>query len=147
MIVDMRVQEGIQHDQNRFLYLPQASQRTSPHYPLVLCSMDTRVQRAIIVMEENLHRKVTEKEFERLAGLTAQHFSVLFKADTGEPPMRYLNGLRMARARELLESAVQSHLSIKEIAARVGCRDVSYFVRDFEKRFGLSPKRYRATTH
>lgn len=109
--------------------------------------MDTRVQRAIIFMEENLHRMVTERQFARQAGLTAQHFSVLFKADTGEPPMRYLNRLRMERARELLESAVQSHLSIKEIAACVGCRDVSHFVRDFEKRFGLSPKRYRATRH
>ena len=105
--------------------------------------MDTRVQRAIILMEENLHRMVTERQFARQAGLTAQHFSVLFKADTGEPPMRYLNRLRMERARELLESAVQSHLSVKEIAACVGCRDVSHFVRDFEMRFGLSPKRYR----
>ena len=37
-----------------------------------------------------------------------------------------------------------SRLSIKEIAAGVGCSDLSHFVRAFEKRFGLSPKRYRA---
>lgn len=109
--------------------------------------MDSRVQRAIIFMEENLHRKLTEKEFAHQAGLTAQHFSRLFKAYTGEPPMRYLNRSRMEKARELLESGGPPHLSIKEIAACVGCRDVSHFVRDFEKRFGLSPMRYRATQH
>lgn len=109
--------------------------------------MDSRVQRAIIFMEDNLHRKLTEKQFAQQAGATAQHFSLLFKAHTGEPPIRYLNRLRMEKAREILESTGTSHLSIKEIAACVGCRDVSHFVRDFEQRFGLSPKRYRATRH
>jgi AraC-like DNA-binding protein len=44
----------------------------------------------------------------------------------------------------LLEDDNSSTLSIKEIAAKVGCRDLSHFVRDFQQRFGLSPKRYRA---
>jgi transcriptional regulator GlxA family with amidase domain len=106
--------------------------------------MDSRIQQAISFMKETLSSKLTESELARQAGLTAQHFCVLFKAETGETPARYLNGLRMDRARELLEDDAHSRLSIKEIAACVGCHDLSHFVRDFEKRFGLSPKRYRA---
>jgi len=79
--------------------------------------MDYRVQQAIIFMKGNLHRKLTEKQFARKAGLTAQHFSRLFKAASGQPPMRYLNCLRMEKAREFLESAELSHLSIKQISA------------------------------
>lgn len=106
--------------------------------------MDSRIRHAITFMKENLDARSTEKEFAYQAGLTSQHFCVLFKAETGETPGRYLNRLRMDKARELLEDDDHSQLSIKEIAAGVGCSDLSHFVRDFEKRFGLSPKRYRA---
>ena len=51
----------------------------------------------------------------------------------------------MEKARELLESDEHSQLGIKEIATHVGFGDLSHFVRDFETRFGLSPKRYRIT--
>lgn len=107
--------------------------------------MDPRILHALVFMKENLSGKLTEQELAQRAGLTVQHFGVLFKAQTGETPGHYLSGLRMDKARGLLEEEDQSRLSIKEIAARVGCRDLSHFVRDFEKRFGLSPKRYRAT--
>ena len=105
--------------------------------------MDSRIRQAITHMRENLNVSITEKEFARQAGLTPQHFCVLFKTETGETPASYLNRLRMDKASELLVSDDHSRLSIKEIAASVGCRDMSHFVRDFEKRFGLSPKRYR----
>ena len=108
--------------------------------------MDSRIRQAIAFMEENLSAKVTENELAHRAGLTAQHFCVLFKGETGETPARYLNRLRMDKARELLDLDDHSHFSIKEIATNVGCNDLSHFVRDFQKRFGLSPKRYRAKT-
>jgi transcriptional regulator GlxA family with amidase domain len=108
--------------------------------------MDSRIRQTIKFMKENLSSKVSEKELAHQAGLTAQHFCVLFKTETGETPGRYLNRLRMDQARELLQDVDHSQLSIKEIAARAGCNDLSHFVRDFEKSFGLSPRRYRAKT-
>jgi AraC family transcriptional regulator of arabinose operon len=107
--------------------------------------MDSRIRHSIAYMRENLEAKLTEKALAQQAGLTPQHFCVLFKTETSETPTRYLNRLRMDQACELLASDGHSSLSIKEIATRVGCNDLSHFVRDFEKRFGLSPKRYRAT--
>lgn len=108
--------------------------------------MDSRIRQAIKFIEQNLSSKVTENELAHRAALTAQHFCVLFKAETGETPARYLNRLRMDEARELLEDDDHSQLSIKEIATTAGCNDLSHFVRDFERRFGLSPKRYRTKT-
>ena len=107
--------------------------------------MDSRIWHSMKYMKENLDAKLTEKELAKQAGLTAQHFCVLFKTETCETPARYLNKLRMDQACELLANDGHSQLSIKEIAARVGCNDLSHFVRDFEKRFGLSPKRFRAS--
>jgi transcriptional regulator GlxA family with amidase domain len=79
--------------------------------------MDSRIQHSIKFMEQNLSSRLTEKELAHQSGLTAQHFCVLFKAETGETPARYLNRLRMDKARELLEDDDHSRLSIKEIAA------------------------------
>jgi transcriptional regulator GlxA family with amidase domain len=95
-------------------------------------------------MKQNLKRKLTERELAEKTGVSPQHFCALFKSETGETPLRYLNRLRMDKARELLEDRDASHLSIKEIAAKVGCHDLSHFVRSFQQRFGLSPRRYRA---
>ena len=95
--------------------------------------MDSRIRQAIAFMKQNLDMKLTEKELAQSAGLTPQHFCVLFKSETGETPARYFHGLRMDKARELLADGDQSRLSIKEIAAGVGCNDLSHFVRDFEK--------------
>ena len=47
----------------------------------------------------------------------------------------------MQRAKELTET---TFLSVKEIMNSVGISDPSHFVRDFEKRFGLSPAKLRA---
>ena len=105
--------------------------------------MDPRIRQAINFMNENLNRKVTERELADIAGVSPQHLCALFKNEIGETPVRYLNRLRMEKARELLEGDDAPALSIKEIAAKVGCRDLSHFVRDFQQRFGLSPRRYR----
>ena len=105
--------------------------------------MDPRIQKTIDFMREELSRRLTERELADKAGVSAQHLCHLFKNEIGETPVRYLNQLRMETARELLEAEDTSSLSIKEIAARVGCRDMSHFVRDFQQRFGLSPRRYR----
>lgn len=106
--------------------------------------MDSRIHQAIAFMKENLHARLSEKDLAHRAGLTPQHFCVLFKTETLATPARYLNRLRMDKACELLADDDSSQLSIKEIAAVVGCHDLSHFVRDFEKQNGISPKRYRA---
>ena len=107
--------------------------------------MDPRILQAVNFMNEHLNRKVTERELADMTGVSPQHLCALFKNELGETPVRYLNRLRMEKARELLEDNDASALSIKEIAAKVGCRDLSHFVRDFQQRFGLSPRRYRAS--
>lgn len=105
--------------------------------------MDPRIQQAVAFMKQNLDRKLTERELADKIGVSPQHLCAMFKTEIGETPIRYLNQVRMEKARELLENDGASALSIKEVAARVGCRDLSHFVRDFQQRFGLSPRRYR----
>jgi two-component system response regulator YesN len=101
------------------------------------------MESALAFIGENLARDLSDINISRHVGITPTHLCRLFKAELGEAPMQHVQRLRMKLACELLLSDEYPHLGIKEIAAKVGCNDVSHFVRDFEKWFGLSPKRYR----
>jgi AraC-like DNA-binding protein len=63
-----------------------------------------------------------------------------FRETTGMPIHQHAIAARLGRAKHLLE---QPDLSIKQVAARTGYRDVFYFNRHFTKVFGVSPGRYR----
>jgi AraC-like DNA-binding protein len=102
--------------------------------------MDYRVQSVIALLEKHLQRDWTAGRLSQCVNLSPSRLHQLFKEETGVPPARYLRLLRMGRAKELLET---THLSVKEIMARVGVADESHFVRDFKKAYGATPARYR----
>jgi len=65
----------------------------------------------------------------------------IFKREYGETPYEYLIGRRLELARELLRS---TNMLIKEVAYRSGFADEHYFSSVFRRRFGLTPREYRA---
>ena len=54
-------------------------------------------------MEQQLSRKITLTELAYTAGLSVSQLTRLFRSDTGSTPCAFLNRLRMARARVLVE--------------------------------------------
>ena len=103
--------------------------------------MDKRVEKIIQMMREDVRGELSLGEFAQSVNLSVWRLCHIFKSDVGMPPIRYLRQLRMARAKELLES---SFLSVKEIAFQVGLNDESHFVRDFKSTYGYSPALYRS---
>lgn len=99
-----------------------------------------KVAEAIIYMSDHLQERLRVAALARLAGLSAGYFGGLFKAQTGCSPREYLQLLRMHRACQMLR---QTHLSIKEIAARLGYQDPFHFSRQFKAFEGFSPSQYR----
>ncbi len=61
-------------------------------------------------------------------------------SEVGVSPQRYVNKVRLEKAKELLESGV---LSVKEISAEIGFPNVSSFCRGFKARYGTTPREYR----
>lgn len=106
--------------------------------------MDWRVRAVIAYAGENLHRRATHEELARHVGLSSSRLRHLFKAETKSPLSQYLASLRIEKAQALLET---SSLSVKEISAMVGYAHASHFARDFKKRMGAPPARYRARFH
>jgi AraC family transcriptional regulator of arabinose operon len=103
--------------------------------------MDPRVCRVIEIMNAEFHRALSPEELARTVNLSDSRLRHVFKLETGTSLVHYLRQLRMARAKDLTET---TFLTVKEIMAAVGFQDASHFVRDFQKVYGLSPKRTRA---
>ena len=69
------------------------------------------------------------------AGLSRYHFSRVFRAAVGLPPHAYLVGVRVERARVLLEAG----RPIAEVAGDVGFADQAHLTRRFKAVHGVTP--------
>ncbi len=95
--------------------------------------------------QEYLRQHVTERvsvdELAAMARLSPSHFATRFRRETGVTPLRYQTQLRMARARELLDT---TDSPVGLVADRVGYADPFYFARQFKAVHGVSPTAYRS---
>jgi AraC-like DNA-binding protein len=96
------------------------------------------VRRAATYLRDNIAVNVTLDELARTVGSSKFHLVRQFRAVAGVPPHTYQIGLRVLRARRLLE---QGH-GAAEVAARTGFADQSHLHRHFRSRLGITPGRY-----
>ena len=64
----------------------------------------------------------------------------LFKKNTGQTPVEYINRYRLDRAKALLK---EPNHSVLDIALTCGFQNVGYFIRVFKDRFGVTPGVFR----
>jgi AraC-like DNA-binding protein len=88
-----------------------------------------------------LERPWTLNEMAESCGLRRTTFANYCNEITNVSPMDYLNGLRIKRARELLE--MESDRTITDIAALCGFDTSQYFATRFRHEVGSSPREYR----
>lgn len=70
----------------------------------------------------------------------AAYIGQLFKRDFGEPFSEYLKKVRIEKSKELLKN---NKYNVKEISAKVGFQNETYFNAVFKKSTGLSPLEYK----
>jgi transcriptional regulator GlxA family with amidase domain len=92
-------------------------------------------------LEQTLSSFITVEHMAGQADMSARHFSRLFREETGLSPGRYLEQLRLDRARELLEAG-ESRLKV--IADRCGFERTERLRKVFLRRFGVTPGQYLA---
>ncbi len=92
-------------------------------------------------IEGNLHSTLQTARLANELGFSADHFSRLFRETFDTPPQRYIMGVRIKRASELL---CCTSLTVADIAHKTGFADQSHLTRRFTREFGLSPSQWRA---
>ena len=99
------------------------------------------VNKAKEYVASNYHKKLTVEEIATALYIDRQYLRNLFVKYTGASTKEYLDGYRMARAKELLELP---YVSVSDVAASVGYSDPLAFSKAFRKHSGESPKEYSA---
>ncbi|NJP67681.1 GlxA family transcriptional regulator [Streptomyces spiramenti] len=91
---------------------------------------------------EHLAEPITVGRLAACESLSVRAFSRRFRDETGMPPLRWLIGQRVARARQLLE---ETDLPVEAVAARAGFGTAVALRQQLHAAVGVSPTAYRAT--
>jgi AraC family transcriptional activator FtrA len=92
--------------------------------------------------ERHLHERLSTSRLAAIARMTRRTFFRRFSAMTGRTPAEWLTGLRVARARDLLET---SRKPIERVAWDCGFGSAATMRHHFHQRLKLSPASYRAS--
>lgn len=93
-----------------------------------------------VYLQENYDKPVDFSALADSLAVSAPYLSKLFHEQTGSSPSKYLTDIRMRQARKLL---MDTNLTVKEIAVRVGFPDPFHFSRSFRNAVGISPVQFR----
>jgi AraC-like DNA-binding protein len=102
--------------------------------------VDRRIETVLGLIDRDIRCAPRVPALAREARLSVSRLHELFRQATGAGPGSYIRARRFEEARRLL---LGTHLSVKEVAEQVGFHDDSHFVRDFERIYGMSPRKFR----
>src|SRR5690348_10482508 len=108
--------------------------------PLKTDHSDDSISSAQEWLHQNFHQTFPLEAPARRVGMSLRNFVRRFKHATGDSPLIYLQKLRVAAAKRLLES---DHRTMQEISDAVGYQDPAYFRSLFQRHTGVSPSTYR----
>lgn len=91
-------------------------------------------------IEQHFNRAFTLEELAFISDMSVTNFRREWKRQYSETPMQYRDAIRLGYAKEYLGSG---YYTISEIAQKCGFDDVSYFVRFFKKRAGITPGQFK----
>jgi AraC-like DNA-binding protein len=98
------------------------------------------VKKTVEYSRANLGNDISIKELANIAGLCERRFRQVFINITGMPPKKYIDGMRIRTAEELLKN---TPFSIYDISQKLGYSSQFHFCRAFEKYHGVPPSQFR----
>lgn len=111
------------------------------HSEVDLCEiLPDRIKQVANYIERHHAENITLEQLAQVAGYSITHLSRCFCDVMGMPPIRYLNNVRIEKAKYLLELSDEP---IGKIMDQCGFTDAAYFSRYFKKMLGHSPQIYR----
>ena len=94
-----------------------------------------RLLKSTMYIHENFQQKLAKME-----NLSLSHYRAIFTRMFGESPIEYIISRKIEASIQMLEN---SDKKLSEISTLVGYNDVYYFGRQFKRKIGVSPGKYR----
>ena len=104
--------------------------------------MDRRIELVISKFKNETATAWDSQTLATLVNLSPSRFRHLFKQETGTTPAQYLKEFRLRKAEKMLRT---TFLTVKQVLKQVGLGSNAHFVRDFRKKYGMTPTAYRRT--
>lgn len=96
--------------------------------------------RALAYIHENYKKDIDINVIAENVGLSYSHLRKVFKDETGENIINYINHIRIDESKRLL---CQTGMTIREISSNLGYNNEQSFIRFFKKYENTSPGEYR----
>jgi len=108
--------------------------------PSFCSKADPLFEPVIAFMRNNMNKTITLDMIADIVCLEKTYFSKKFKEKYGSSPIRFLNDMRLFKAKELLK---YSDMNITQISEQTGFQSLHYFSRFFTQKEGISPYEFR----
>jgi transcriptional regulator GlxA family with amidase domain len=122
--------------------MPRSKQSGYSVVPMSRPHTDERIQEIEEYLREHFHRDLPIDSLAERIGMGPRNFIRRFKAATGRVPGAYIQTLRIAAAKEMLE---QGAASIQAVGSKIGYEDVAFFRNLFKRHTGMTPGEYRTS--
>ena len=99
-------------------------------------------QRIREYLDQNYAGHITNQTLSSIFGYVPSYLSLLFRREYNISPVEYLTGLRIARAKEIMNENPDA--LVKEVAESVGFKSQYHFSHTFKKYEGIWPTGYKA---
>ncbi len=124
------------------LLLAIADECSPPAAPPPEAAQRAVVRRMQAYIHRHASRPLTLAELGEVACLHPVYFGRLFKRHVGEPPLEYLNRIRIQSAQAILRA--EPERSVASIAEEVGFTSLPHFHRTFKRYTGTTPHAFRS---
>ncbi len=98
------------------------------------------IHESVEYINENYASDITPDECAASIHLSYSYFAKLFRAVMGKTFKEYLTGVRLAKAHNIL---ISTSLPITDVAASCGYGNLSYFISEYRKIYGKTPRETR----
>lgn len=117
---------------NKLIYMNKRAGTASAHNGLVTRSLD--------FIHAHYMESITVLNIAEYLGIHRAYLSEIFVRETGMPPYKYIQKLKMRKAEQLLK---ETNAPVTEIALSLGYPDVYSFTKAFTKYFTMPPGKMR----
>lgn len=131
---------ALQCARSLLISMPRSRQSGYSVLPLSRPHSDDKIRQTEEYLRGHFNGDVSIAMLADRAGMGSRNFIRRFRAATGRVPGAYVQMLRVAAARELLEQGVAS---VQDVCSTVGYEDIAFFRSLFKRHTGMTPTEYR----
>lgn len=100
----------------------------------------SEIDEVIAYIHQHLDEPLLLEHLAKEVSYSPYHFTRIFKARVGLPPLYYVSAARLQKAKDLL---LRTNLGIRDIALEIGQQSLGTFTTRFTERVGVTPSSFR----